>query len=70
MLNQITSYLEMSYIIRVKVTITLAAISRESWLTAAIKVFRGIYTSRILVAIVAGDAAFVDIYITCGEKII
>ena len=50
-------------------TITLPTISRKSWLTAAIKVSRGIDASSILVAIMATDTAFVNIrYKTCREN--
>ena len=53
----------------VSFTITLATISRKSWLTAAIKVSRGINASSILVAIMATDTAFVNIrYKTCREN--
>ena len=42
-------------------TLTLTTISCESCLTAAIKMSSGIYTSSILMAIMASDAAFIDI---------
>ena len=42
-------------------TMTLAAISCESWQTSAVEMSSGICTSCILVAIMAAVAAFIDI---------
>ena len=49
-------------------TLTQTAISSESCLTTAIKVSSGIYTSCMLMAIMVAVAAFIDIWITQGEK--
>ena len=40
----------------------METISREAWLTYAIKVSWGIYANSILVAVMAAYAALVDIY--------
>ena len=47
--------------LKVFFTLTQTTISCESCLTAAIKMSSGIYTSCILMAVMASDAAFIDI---------